>query len=221
MDIMQATFVRAARLAGALGTSIVGISSGACDIDDTPACPGQCFAYTVEYVSPKRCLDGAGGFLKISFTGTDPAGYRGRACFNSTSVPLVVQAIDHLRAGGVLSELDPEIQSAYVTTANTVRADLEAECITAAPGQCTNAAEVCSVVGSDAYEQLVIDETCVLELDGTEPVPLGPGEVCEPLAADGGTGSDGSEAHCIETTVTTTDGVDGTASSDEADETSG
>lgn len=192
------------------------VGSSACFVDE-PACPGQCFEYTVEYDDPKACLTAMFEGIDISFTGSAPAGYRGRTCFNSTAVPLVVQAIDHLRAGGRLSDLDPEVQSAYVTTVSTVRADLEAECITAAPGQCTNAAEVCSVVGADAYEQLVVDETCVLELDGTEPVPLGPGQVCEPLASDG-TGSDGAGDHCVETTA---DGLDGTATSGGADETTG
>lgn len=104
---------------------------------------------------------------------------------------------------------------------NTVRADLEAECITAAPGQCTNAAEVCSVVGSDMYAELVIDQTCVLALDGTEPAPLGPGQVCEPVAADGGTGSDDTTAHCLERPTTSDDGLDDTAGSGGADESSG
>ena len=214
------TEVRPAMLVKSIGAVILFVgTSSACVIDDVPSCPGQCFAYTLEQAVPSPCRDDGGTQYDISFTANDPDGYRGRTCFNATSVALVVEAIDHLHTGGLLSDLDPEIQSAYLSTVNTVRADLEAQCITAAPGQCTNAAEVCSVVGSVMYEQLVIDETCVLALDGAQAVALGPGQVCEPLASDG-TGSDAAGDHCVETTATA-DGLDGTASSGGADETTG
>lgn len=193
---------------------------GACIVDEVPPCPGQCFAFTLEVPEPVACQDAGAYTYFIAFTDHATEGYRGRTCFNSTSVMLVVDAIDHLRAGGQLSELSEQVISAYATTVNTVRADLEAECILAAPGQCTNAAQVCSVVGAQAYQQLVIDETCVLGLDGTEPVALGPGQLCEPVVGDDGTGSDGSEAHCVEATVSG-DGLDDTASSGLADDTTG
>lgn len=192
----------------------------ACTID-VPSCPGQCFAYTVEQAATAPCRDDGGSQYQISFTTTDPDGYRGRTCFNSSSVPLVIEAIDHLGAGGQLAELGVDVQNAYLATVNTVRADLEAECIAAAPAQCTNAAQVCSVMGSIAYQQLVIDETCVLGLDGTEPVALGPGQLCEPVVGDEGTGSDGAEAQCVEATVGGDGGLDGTASSGLADDTTG
>jgi hypothetical protein len=132
----------------------------------------------------------------------------------------VVEAIEHLRAGGELSELGEDVQSAYITTVNTVRADLEAECILAAPGQCTNAAEVCSVISADAYQALVIDETCELSFDGTEPVSLAPGQSCEPIADDQTTSSADADAddHCLE--ATTINALDDTATSDIADDTS-
>lgn len=210
---------RAPFVVGAVGLVVAWLGTGACVFDDIPACPGQCFEHTVESEIQSQCRNDMGVGYDIAFTGTDPEGYRGRTCFNGSSVALVVQAIDHLRAGGRLSDLDLEVQSAYVTTVNTVRADIEAECITAAPGQCTNAVQVCTGIAADAYEQLVIDETCVLALDGTEPVPLEPGQTCEPLAGDG-TGSDAAGDHCVETTVAA-DGLDGTASSGRADETTG
>jgi hypothetical protein len=201
--------------------ALIASTPSACTFDDVPSCPGQCFVYTVEQPSPSPCRDDGGTQYLISFTAHDPDGYSGRACFNSSSVPLVVQAIDHLGAGGQLAELGMDVQNAYLSTVDTVRADLEAECIAAAPDQCTNAALVCSVIGSVAYQQLVIDETCVLGLDGTEPVALGPGQLCEPVVGDDGTGSDGSEAHCVEATVSGDDGLDDTASSGLADDTTG
>lgn len=210
--VLVKTVVALAMLAG---------MGGACVGDEVPPCPGQCFAFTLEVSEPVACQDAEAYTYFIAFTDHATEGYRGRTCFNSTSVPLVVEAIGHLRAGGQLLELSEEVIGAYVTTANTVRADLEAECILAAPGQCINAAQVCSVVGAQAYQQLVIDETCVLGLDGTEPVTLEPGQVCEPVVGDGGTGSDGAEAQCVEATVGGDEGLDGTASSGLADDTTG
>lgn len=195
-------------LLGALAMSI----PSAC-APDVPECPGQCFEYTVEYPSPLDCQGDMGVLYAISFTGTEPDGYRGRFCFNSTSVPLVVEAIAHRQAGGPLSELPAEVQSAYVSTVNAVRSDLEAECLLAAPGQCTNAADVCSVIAADAYAQLVIDETCVLSLAGAEPVLLAPGQVCEPVTVDQTTDSDDPAPHCTEAiTAGASEGLDDTAS---------
>ena len=197
-----------------IGLLALGICT-ACVFDEVPSCPGQCFDFTLERGSPIPCHDAGGAPHDISFTGTD--GYRGRTCFNSPSVPLVAAAIEHLRAGGRLADLSMEVVSAYTSTVNTVRADLEAECFLAAPGQCTNAVEVCSVVGAQAYQQLVVDEACTLGLDGTEPVTLAAGQTCELLVADG-SGSDGSDPHCIETTAV--DGLDDdTGSSGLADDT--
>lgn len=189
----------------------------ACGPDDVPPCPGQCFAFTIEYTSPAECIVAGGGPFGIPLTDSEVPGYRGRICFNSPSVPLVLEAIEHLEAGGQLSALSMEVVGAYASTVNSVRADLEAECIFAAPGQCTNAVEVCSVIGARAYEQLVIDATCVLSLDGTEPVALAPGQTCEPIAEDRATGSGDDDHHCSDATSTvgldetaTADGLDGT-----------
>jgi len=212
---------RLARIVCSTGVVVASPIIGACPIDDIP-CPGQCFEYTVEYDTPKECIDGEGEYLLISFNATTPDGYHGRFCFNAASVLDVVAAIDHLEAGGQLAELSMEVRSAYLTTVEAVRANAEAECITAAPGQCTNAAQVCNGVGADLYEQLVVEETCVLALGGVEPVELGPGQVCEPIAGDPGTGSAESGAHCPETTIGAGDDVDDTSvGSDGADETSG
>jgi hypothetical protein len=197
-----------------VGASVGVIASmlGACDVDIP--CPGQCFEYTVQDEEPRRCLTGMGSSIDIPFTGVDPDGYHGRFCFNSSSVPLVMDAIDHLRAGGTLSELPVDVQSAYVSTVDAVRADVQAECITAAPGQCTNAAQVCGGIAADMYDQLVVNETCVLEPDGVERITLGPGEVCE-AAVEQGTGSAEVGDHCDGTTS------DEMAGSSGVDETSG
>jgi hypothetical protein len=187
----------------------------ACGSDDVPPCPGQCFAFAIEYMPPAECIDGGGSPYGIPLTDSEAPGYRGRICFNSPSVSLVVEAIEHLQAGGQLSALSMEVVGAYVSTVNAVRADLEAECTLAAPGQCTNAAEVCSVIGAQAYQQLVIDTTCVLSLDGTEPVALAPGQTCEPVAEDRATGSGDDEDHCPQTSSTA--GLDDTAGNDGLD----
>jgi len=195
--------------------------SGACIVDEIPACPGQCFEYTVEYELPKRCQNDMAYGYDIPFTGTAPDGYRGRVCFNSSAIAQVVEAIDHLEGGGQLSDLSVAVQSAYVSTVDAVKADVQAECIIAAPGQCTNAVQVCTGIGADMYEQLVVDETCVLELGGVEPIALGPGEVCEFAPVDQATGSAESDDHCTEaTTGGGGTGVDETGSGG-ADETSG
>jgi len=207
-------------LVRALGASIILVGlGGACPLDQIPPCPGQCFGFTLELTEPVPCQDGENTPYPIAFTGHDPDGYHGRTCFNSTSVLLVVEAIEHLHAGGQLSDLNADVISAYVTTVNTVRADLEAQCITAAPGQCTNAAEVCSVIGGQAYEQLVIEESCVLGLDGTEPVSLSPGQTCEAIADDQATSSADGTDPCPD--PTTAASLDDTAASDGADDTSG
>lgn len=103
-----------------------------------------------------------------------------------------MEAIDHLRGGGQLSALGVDVQSAYISTVNAVKSDVQAECITAAPGQCTDAVQVCTGVAADMYEQLVVDETCVLEPDGVERVTLESGQVCEPLGGDQTTSFGGS-----------------------------
>jgi hypothetical protein len=201
-----------------LGVFLLGTGT-ACPMDELPPCPGQCFDYTLERSVPIACYDDEANPFPIAFTNTDLDGYLGRTCFNSPSVPLVVEAIEHIQAGGQLSTLSMEVVGAYASTVNAVRADLEAECILAAPGQCTNAAAVCSVIGARAYEQLVIDATCVLSLDGTEPVALAPGQTCAPVAEDRATGSDEDEDHCPGAPSSTT-GLDDTAGSDGLDDTS-
>lgn len=87
------------------------IGSGACIVDEIPACPGQCFEYTVEYEIPTKCQTATLEDIAIPFTGTDPDGYHGRVCFNSSSIPDVVAAIEHLQGGGQLSDLSEEVQS--------------------------------------------------------------------------------------------------------------
>lgn len=177
-------------------TIVLAAASGACDPEEVPACPGQCFEHTLVRDQPGQCQDDDGVKFTISFTGNDPVGYHGRTCFNSPSIALVGEAIDHLRAGGQLAELSPEARSAYVSAVDAVRADIEAQCATAAPGQCIDAAQVCTGIAADAYEQLVVEETCVLQLGGVEPVVLGPGDVCAFGSLDPGTGDGGSGA-CI------------------------
>jgi hypothetical protein len=203
-------------LATVLVGAIVLCTSVACDVDELPPCPGQCFDFTLERSTPSSCTDEDFFEYDIAFNGTDPDGYRGRFCFNSTSVPLVAEAIEHLQAGGELSDLPMQTVSAYVSTVNAVIADVEAECILAASGQCTNAAAVCAVVGADAYEQLVIEQTCALALDGTEPIALASGQTCHAVASDSAAGSaDAAYDHCADATVTaTTTALDDTAGSD-------
>jgi hypothetical protein len=61
------------------------------------------------------------------------------------------------------------------------------------------------------YEQLVVDETCVLAPDGVEPIVLGPGEVCEFAPVEQGTDSAEAGDDCLEeTTGGGTDGADET-----------
>lgn len=194
-----------------------GLVAGACDIDIP--CPGRCFEYTVEYAAPLECLIAGGGNIEIPFTGNDPAGYHGRFCFNSTSVAQVMQAIEHLRGGGHISDLAADVQSAYISTVNAVKADIQADCITAAPGQCTNEVQVCTGIAANMYEQLIVDEACVLAPAGTEPVTLPPGQACEAVGDDPATGSDDASAPCLE--LTTHAGADETASTGGVDGTSG
>ena len=199
----------ASRIAVILSASV---GSGACIVDEIPACPGQCFEYTVEYEIPTKCQTAGLEDIAIPFTGTNPDGYRGRYCFNSSTVPDVMAAIDHLEGGGQLSDLGEAVQSAYIATVNAVKDDLQAQCITAAAGQCTDEAQVCTGIAANMYEQLVVDETCVLALGGVEPVPVGPGEACEFSPVVQGTGSGESGDPCTETTTadTSTDGADET-----------
>ena len=193
------------------GVVAAGLVAGACDVDIP--CPGRCFEYTVEYEAPLKCLaGGGGGNFDIPFTGSEPAGYHGRHCFNSSSVTKALDAIDHLRNGGQLSDLAADVQSAYISTVDAVKANVQAECITAAPGQCTNEVQVCTGIAADMYEQLVVHETCVLSPTGTELVTLPPGQACEAVGDDPGTGSGDIGGPCVELTTTNV-GVDETASS--------
>ena len=123
---------------GVSGVIVASIGSSACIVDELPACPGQCFEYTVEYGVPLPCQSAMLEDIDIPFTGTDPDGYHGRVCLNSSSIPDVVATIEHLQGGGQLSELSEEVQSAYISTVNAVKGDVQAECITAAAGQCTD-----------------------------------------------------------------------------------
>lgn len=171
--------------------------SGACVVEKIPECPGRCFEFTVTYDSPIPCLDGYGVSLDIPFNDADQTGYRGEACYISSTISDILEAIEHLDGGGQLSELSPQVRDAYQAAVEAVADDIEAECTNAAAGQCTNAAQVCEGIAADAYEQLVVNETCVLEIGDVELVTLRPGEVCESvLDSAGGTGDGG---HCTET----------------------
>jgi hypothetical protein len=216
MDISRIAVKRFVLVAGVFVVISASVGSGACVVGEIPACPGQCFEYTVEYDLPTQCQSNMGVNYDIPFTGSTPDGYHGRFCFNSLSIPLVLEAIEHLEGGGQLSDLSVEVVSAYVSTVDAVQADLQAECITAAAGQCMNAAQVCTGIGADMYEQLVVDETCVLEVGAVEPIVLGPGEACE-FAPYQATSSAESGDHCTESTTGggANDGTDG------ADETTG
>src|SRR5690606_4756977 len=132
--------------------------------------------------------------------------------------------------GGALSDLSAEELAAYVSTVEAVRDDLRAECITAAPGQCTNAVAVCTGIAADAYEQLVVDQTCVLAIGGVAPVELGPGQTCHAGLPGAATGFGETEQACTEPATSgdgagptdgDADGADTTAGSDGAGETSG
>lgn len=193
----------------------------ACDIDDIPACPGRCFEYTVEYELPIKCLGAGGLTIDIPFTDGDSAGYHGRYCFNSTSVAKVMQVIEHLRSGGRLSDLAADVQSAYISTVNAVKDDIQAECITAAPGQCMDEVQVCTGIAANAYEQLVVHETCVLAPAGTEPVTLPPAQACAAVGDDPATASDEGSVPCPDLTTTGNAGADETGSSGGVDGTSG
>jgi hypothetical protein len=212
-EVMGISRFAVARFVVAAGVIAASVGSGACIVNEIPACPGQCFEYTVEYEGPLPCNTVMGDDYEIPFTGSAPDGYHGRFCFNSSSIPLVLEAIEHLESGGQLSELSVEVQNAYITTVNAVQADLQAECITAAAGQCIDEVQVCTGIAADMYEQLVVDETCVLALGGVEPIVLGPGEACE-FAPYQATGSAESGEHC-------TDETTGGGGSDGADETTG
>jgi len=206
-------------VAAVVGIVATGFGGGGCDVDEIPACPGQCFEYTVEYELPKQCKTAAVN-IEVPFTGL--GGYHGRHCFNSPSLPLVMDAIEHLHAGGQLSDLALEVQTAYISTVDSVRADVEAQCITAAPGQCINADQVCNGIAADAYDHLVVDETCILTLDGIERVTLGPGEVCEASVSEQSTDSADTGDQCIAVTSGTGDsGLDETAETGVVDGTSG
>lgn len=193
------------------GVAIAALVSSACPSEDIPPCPGQCFAYTIPYAIPAFCSNGVGDDFAIPFTGPD--GYRGRTCFNSATVPLVHEAIDHLRAGGQLSALSPEVQGAYESTVVAIQADLHAQCTAAAAGQCTNADQICTGIAADLYEQLIVAETCVLHPDGTEPVTLTPGQPCHAVIADEATGANAPGEHCPDATSMDAEAVDETASS--------
>lgn len=191
----------------------VAVLAGACPSNDIPACPGRCFEFTVQHEVPTKCLTMGGGDIDIPFNGSDPDGYHGRSCFNSASVPDVLDAIAHLRAGGQLSELSLAAQDAYVGAVEAVQADVLVECMTAAPGQCMNAMQVCTGIAADLYEQLVIEQTCVLEPAGVVRISLMPGDVCHSVA-DPATSSAGSGDDCTDTATHGTEGLDDTATTD-------
>ena len=219
MSLVPPIYRRAVSRWVVTGAVMAALAGSGCDVDEIPACPGQCFEYTVEYEVPKQCNTGG---ITIDIPFTAPSGYHGRVCFNAPSVPLVMDAIDHLRAGGQLSDLALDVQAAYIATVDSVRADIQAECLTAAPGQCLNAGPVCTGIAADAYDALVVDETCILEPDGIERIALGPGEVCEASVKEQATDSADTGQHCTETTLGSgVSGLDETASSGAVDGTSG
>jgi len=174
MDITRDRLGRALLAIGACASITATVGNSGCVVDGIPACPGRCFEFTLVEPEPRRCIDndGEGGQLGISFTDGAQTGYRGRYCFNAASLPNVIAATEHMDAGGQLSDLSDPVRVDYVAVVDAVVADIEAECIAAAPGQCDNAAEVCSGIAGDAYQQLVVDQTCALEDGGVESITL-------------------------------------------------
>jgi len=221
MDITRDRLGRALLAIGACGSIAVTMGNTACVVEGIPACPGRCFEFTLVEPEPRRCLDtdDEGDQYDISFTDGAQTGYRGRYCFNSASLPNVIAATEHIDAGGQLSDLSEPVRIDYVAAVDAVVADIEAECIAAAPGQCDNAADVCSGIAGDAYQQLVVDQTCALEDGGVESVKLGPGEVCHSILD--GVGGTGFDDHCTETAGDGGGADETTASGDGADETTG
>ena len=221
MDIIRDRLDRVLLIIGACGSFAASMGNTGCVVEGIPACPGRCFEFTLVEPEPRPCIKtgGEGDQFGISFTDGAQTGYRGRHCFNSASLPNVVAAIDHLAAGGQLSDLSESVRIDYVATVDAVVADIEAECIQAAPGQCDNAADVCSGIAGDAYQQLVVDQTCTLEPGGIESIELGPGEVCHSVL-DGG-GESGSDDHCTETLGDGGGAGETTTGDDGADETTG
>lgn len=212
---MSTTPIALGRLGSVLGTFaviVVGLSSGACVKDDIPACPGQCFEYTVEFADEQQCTDGFAQTLTISFTGTDPDGYHGRSCSNSESNALVADAINHLRSGGSLDELGTETAAAYSAMVSTLEAQVYAGCMAAAPDQCIDEEITCNGIVADMHAQLITAQTCILEPGGVEEVALRPGEVCQlnPVVFDstGGSGDFCTMDGGVDDTAG--DGADGT-----------
>jgi len=188
---------------------IIAIITGvACDDADIPACPGQCFEYTVEYANEDYCTNGMGYDYTISFTGSAPSGYFGRHCSNEESNTLVMDAVDHLRAGGSLADLSPDVAAAYNTMVAAIEAQVYAGCMAAAPNQCIDEEVTCNGIVGDMHAQLVTAQTCVLEPGGVESVVLGEGEVCHlnPVVF----GSTGNEPSDFCTDITTSGGADDT-----------
>ena len=177
---------------------VVAAGLGACDSEELPACPGQCFEYTVEHDVPTLCLKDNAVQMAIPFTGTDPVGYQGRICSSSPGNARVLEAIDHLRGGGSLSDLEEETVAAYLTKVTSVRSNLYSECLLAAPGQCINTEQVCWGIAADAYDQLLVEQTCTLRPDGVEPVELGPGESCLAVPGLESTGTPEPVVPCTE-----------------------
>ena len=213
--IDRRTMARLVPSSGLLGVIGIGAVSGACVVDEIPACPGRCFEFTVAHEIPVPCLTEDGYGIDIPFNDLEQTGYRGEHCFNSSAVPLVIEAIDHLGSGARLSDLELSLRLAYQGTVDAITADIEAQCNAAAAAQCTNAAQVCEGIAAEAYRQLLVEESCVLTVGGVEAVVLAPGGVCEPIL-DGAVAT-GGEEHC----TSGDDGADTSAGSDGADESTG
>jgi len=137
---------------------------------------------------------------EISFAGNDPAGYFGRHCSNAESNALVAEAIDHLRAGGTLAGLSMEAAIAYSTMVAEVEANVRAECLAAAPDQCTDEMVPCDGIVATMHAQLITEPTCSLELSGVEHITLREGEACHLNPLIDATGSDTADS-CMEPTT--------------------
>lgn len=174
-----------------------------------------CFEYTVEYPTPEKCKDGGGTDWNIPFTGSSPDGYHGRFCSNNPYSADVGNAIVFLRDGGNLSELDSAARTNYLDAVDLVMDELEAECRTAAPGQCVDEAQVCAGIAADMFAALVTNETCVLEPGGEVEHQLQGLEQCYWSPVFYGFATEGSD-YCTDDTsgLDTTAGVDTTAGAD-------
>lgn len=72
MGITRNPLGRSIFVTGVFGVIATSVGTGACFVDEIPACPGQCFEYTVEYEYPLPCNNAMGEDYGIPFTGSAP-----------------------------------------------------------------------------------------------------------------------------------------------------